>query len=98
MLIIWWVLLFYYRSTAGTTCIDINRVDNRFNVIANSINQLGMLRMSRHTDVIYDCIVKTMQDKTVAGRNGCSEKLSCTYQNKIDDLIHEKDYANQLMD
>ena len=32
-------------STAGTTGIDINRVEYRFYVIAISINQLGMSHM-----------------------------------------------------
>ena len=52
--------LFLPPSTAGTTGVDINGVEHRFNAIANSINQLGMSHMSRHTDVIYDCIIKAM--------------------------------------
>ena len=79
-------------STAGTRGIDINRVNHRFNVIANSINQLGMSHMSRHTDAMYDCIIKTMQDKSIVERNGCSDELLLIYQNKIDNLIREKDY------
>ena len=84
-------------STAGTTGIDMNRVENPFNDIANSIDQLGMSHMSRHTDVIYDSIIETMHDKTVAKRNGFIDELLRIYQNKIDDLIREKDYANRLM-
>ena len=85
-------------STAGTTEIGINRVEHRFNAIANYINQLSMSHMSRHTDVIYDCIIKAMQDKSIAERNGCSDELLLMYQHKIDDLIREKDYTNRLMD
>ena len=54
--------------------------------------------MSRHTDVIYDCIIKAMQDKSIVERNGCSDELLLIYQNKIDNLIREKDYVNRLMD
>ena len=84
-------------STASTSGVDVNGVESRFNAIASSINQLGMSHMSRHTDVIYDSIIKAMQDKAIAERNGCSEDLLRIYQNKIDDLIMEKDYANKLM-
>ena len=66
-------------STEETTGIDINRVENWFNDIANSINQLRMSHMSRHTDDVDDCIIKTMQDKTVAERNSCSEELLRIY-------------------
>ena len=84
-------------STAGTSGVDINGMENRFNAIASSINQLGMSHMSRHTTVIYDDIIKAMQDKAIAERNGCSEELLRIYQSKIDDLFMEKEYANRYM-
>ena len=39
-----------------------------------------------------------MQDKSIAERNGCSDKLLLICQNKMDDLIRENNYANRLMD
>ena len=52
-------------STAGTIGVDVNGVEHRFNIIANSINQLGMSYMSRHTDVIYDCKTKLLPKEMV---------------------------------
>ena len=61
-------------STAGSSGIDFNRVENRFNAIVNSIDNLGMSHMSRHSEVIYDAIIKAMKDKI-----GCSEDLVKIY-------------------
>ena len=83
--------LFLPPSTAGTSGVDINDVESRFNAIASPINQLGMSHMSRHTTVIYDDIIKVMQHKAIAERNGCSEELLRIYQNTIDDLFMEKE-------
>jgi hypothetical protein len=85
-------------SSSGSSRMDMNRVEDRFSAISNSISNLGMSHLSRHTDVIYDAIIKTMKDKNTADRNGCSEELLQIYQDKINDLLREKDNANRLMD
>ena len=85
-------------SAAGSSGIDFQRVENRFNAIASSIDNLGMSHITRHSEVIYDAIIKSMKDKNDAERNGCSEDLVQIYQEKIDRLIREKDNANILQD
>ena len=39
-----------------------------------------------------------MKEKNQAERNGCSEDLLGIYQDKINDLLREKNNANRLMD
>ena len=37
-----------------------------------------------------------MEDKTIAERNGASNEMLMIYQDKIDDLMREKNNANRL--
>ena len=50
-------------STTDSSGIDFKRVKNRFNDIATSIDNLGMSHMSRHSEFIYDAIIKAMKDR-----------------------------------
>ena len=66
-------------SAAGSSGIDLQRVENQFNTIASSIDNLGMSHITRHSEVIYDAIIKAMKDKKDAERNECSEDLVQIY-------------------
>ena len=57
-----------------------------------------MSHITRHSEVIYDAIIKAIKDKNTAECNGCSEVFVQIYQEKVDRLIREKDNANIMQD
>ena len=85
-------------STSGGYKIDIGRVDGTFNAIARSIDRLADSHMNRPTDEIYDKIIKTMQDKALAERQGCPPNLLEVYQRKIEHLEREQELATRHME
>ena len=85
-------------STTGGYRIDIGRVDGTFNAIARSIDRLADSHMNRPADEIFDKIIKTMQDKALAERQGCPPNLLEVYQRKIEHLEREQELATRHME
>ena len=85
-------------STTGSVINDINRMETDFNAIALSISNLASSHMIRHTDVIDDKIIQTIQDRTQAERNGASEELIAAYKNKLESLNRERDLSVMYME
>ena len=85
-------------STSSSLMNDVNRVQTDFNAIASSISNLATSHVIRHTDVIDDKIIQTIQDRILAERNGASEELIQAYKNKLDSLNRERNLSVMYME
>ena len=72
---------------------SVNRVQTDFNAIASSISNISSLHVIRHTDVIDDKIIKNIQERIPAERNGASDELILVYKNKLDNLNRERNLS-----
>ena len=61
--------------------------------MVSSISNLAHSHMMRHTNVIDDKIIQTIQDRIVAERNGANEELIQAYKNKLDNINRERNLS-----
>ena len=85
-------------SSSGGSIVDLNRVNGTFNTIARSIGKLTESHMNRPADEIYDKIIKTMQNKALAERQGYPTNLLEIYQWMIEHTEREQELATCHME
>ena len=83
-------------STGQWQPFDIHRMESSYVAIANSINNLAAHQLIRRPNDVNSEIIRTIQEKNVAARNGGNNELLSAFDEKLKDLNDELEMARSF--